>query len=213
MVVRLDYLALSNAQQRSEYPGLSAQIVTCNPEQLTLANHVYRFDCLNHDAGSRCRSRALHRTQASFDGSEIADDLLQETSLQMHRSRAAHNPDRPRIDSDVVPHDDFDHPAHPSNVKSPRKVEKLDLLEFNDGCGMSRRSKKSQPELGVTRCYIALDPALNVVLTRFSVRGAFVCVTYLDLTAVAPATAGPHYREPLPSDSIGMRRCRRLPRL
>src|SRR5215472_18081854 len=40
--------------------------------------------------------------------------------------------------------------------RQPRKVKKLDLLEFNDGCGMSRRSEKG-PELDVTRCYIGLE--------------------------------------------------------
>jgi hypothetical protein len=48
-----------------------------------------------------------------------------------------------------------------------RKVKKLDLLEFNDGCGMSRRSKKGLPELDVTRCYIGWKLALNVVPTQF----------------------------------------------
>jgi hypothetical protein len=45
----------------------------------------------------------------------------------------------------------------PSRRPTPRKVKKLDLLEFNDGCGMSRRSKKGLPELDVTRCYIGLE--------------------------------------------------------
>ena len=40
-------------------------------------------------------------------------------------------------------------------ISYPRKVKKLDLLEFNDGCGISRRPLDSRRELDVTRCYIA----------------------------------------------------------
>ena len=63
--VRLDYVTLSNAQQRSEHPGLSVQIATRDPEHLAFANHVCRFDCLNHDAGSRWRPWPLHGTQVA----------------------------------------------------------------------------------------------------------------------------------------------------
>ena len=53
---------LSQAQQRSEYPGLSVQVLSRNPEYLAFANHVYGFDRLNHREGSRCSPWALHRT-------------------------------------------------------------------------------------------------------------------------------------------------------
>ena len=53
-------------------------------------------------------------------------------------------------------------------VSDPRKVKKLNLLEFTGGCRMSGAVHDSRPEQDVTRRYIA---AVNVVL-RHSDRSA-----------------------------------------
>ena len=42
-LVLIRVIRLSKAQQHSEYPGLSMQVLLRNPECLAFANHVYGF--------------------------------------------------------------------------------------------------------------------------------------------------------------------------
>ena len=58
--------ALCNAQQAGEEPRLPMQVVPGNTESLSFANHVRRFDPLNHRPSCRCRARPLHGAQPPF---------------------------------------------------------------------------------------------------------------------------------------------------
>ena len=73
---RWNVATLCSVQESAEHPSLPVQVLSRDPQNLSLANHLRRFDSLNHRPCRRHRPRSLHGSESPFDVPMVGFDSV-----------------------------------------------------------------------------------------------------------------------------------------